>query len=100
MVSFNSDNNSPFMKEMHYLGLFITMARMLVLPSSTQKWKMLLGLSQRAHKQAKRWAHWCQHTLVPGPGKLPQPFSPSFVSTFLPICLFVFICELTSSAPQ
>ena len=67
------------------------MARVLVLTSFTQKGKMLLGLrlSQRAHEQAKSWAHWCQSILVPGPAKLPQPFSPSLVCTFLLIC---FIC--------
>ena len=68
------------------------MARVLVLTTFTQKGKMLLGLRlpQRAHEQAKSWAHWYQSILVPWPGKLPQPFSPSFIATFLPICFISF----------
>ena len=66
------------------------MARVLVLTSFTQKREDVARTQaiSESHEQAKSWAHWCQSILIPGPAKLPQPFSP-LVSTFLPIC---FIC--------
>ena len=63
MISFNFDNNSPCIKEMHYLGPFVTMARETIHTNSSQEGKILLGLrlSQRAQEQANSWAsraHW------------------------------------------